>query len=78
MEGLEDRTVLSPISWNTTLAPTGRRLGTTKADWVGGVLPTSADDVTIDLTSGTVTHNTSRRRFGPQHHDERDHGPDLE
>ena len=58
-EGLEDRTLLSTIMWNTAVAPSGGDWDTA-SDWVGGVIPGAADNAVIDLTSsGTVTHATS-------------------
>ena len=58
IEGLEDRTLLSTITWDSTDYPTG---GTwdNAAHWVGGVLPGTADTAVIDLTSGTVTTGPS-------------------
>ena len=59
IEGLEDRTVLSTITWNTAVAPTGGDWDMS-GDWVGGVVPNSSNDVVINLTgSGTVTHSTA-------------------
>jgi len=54
IEGLEDRTLLSTITWDTADFPTG---GTwdTPGHWIGGVVPTSTVNAEIDLTSGTVT-----------------------
>ena len=50
--------MLSAIIWNTTTAPKGGDWDT-KGNWVGGVIPTASDSVTINLTSsGTVTHST--------------------
>src|SRR6202041_3460230 len=58
IEGLEDRTLLSTITWNTTAAPTGGDWDT-PGNWVGGVIPTASNNVVIDLaSSGTVTHST--------------------
>ena len=46
------------IVWNTTTAPTGGDWDT-PGNWVGGVVPTAANNVVINLTSsGTVTHST--------------------
>ena len=59
IESLEDRTVLSTIMWNTTVAPNGGDWDTA-ANWVGGVIPTASNDVVVDLTSsGTITHSKS-------------------
>src|SRR5690242_13489237 len=59
LEGLEDRTVLSTITWNTTAAPTGGDWDTA-GNWTGGVIPTAADNAVIHLTSsGTITHSKS-------------------
>ena len=56
---LEDRTLLSSISWNTTVSPTGGSWDV-GSNWVGGVVPGSTNDVVIDLTgAGTVTLNGS-------------------
>ena len=55
---LEDRIVLSPITWNTTAAPTGGDWDT-PGNWVGGVIPTASDTVVVNLpSSGTITHST--------------------
>ena len=55
-EGLEERVVLSTITWNTTVAPTGGDWDTA-GNWNGGVLPGPNDIAQISLTgSGTVTH----------------------
>ena len=48
LEGLEDRTLLSTIQWNTTAAPTGGAWDST-ANWQGGVVPTANDDAVITL-----------------------------
>ena len=58
IEGLENRTLLSTITWDSTDYPTG---GTwdNAAHWVGGVLPGTSDTAVIDLTSGTVTTGAS-------------------
>src|SRR4051794_33214463 len=50
-EDLEDRVVPSTIAWDSTNHPTGGDWDT-GANWVGGLVPTSADDVVINLTSG--------------------------
>ncbi len=59
IEGLEDRTLLSTITWNTATAPTGGDWDT-PGNWVGGNVPGPSNAVVIDLTgAGTVTHNTN-------------------
>jgi hypothetical protein len=57
LEMLEDRIVLSNITWNSTTAPNGGDWDTA-SDWIGGVLPGVADNAIINLTNGTITHNT--------------------
>ncbi len=55
---LEDRTLLSTIVWDSTDHPKGGSWDVA-ANWVGGVLPGSSNDVVIDLTAaGTVTLGT--------------------
>ena len=55
LEGLEDRTMLSTITWNNAVAPSGGDWDTGN-NWVGGNVPSSSDDAIINLTStGTVT-----------------------
>ena len=59
IEGMEDRTLLSTITWNTSVAPSGGDWDTA-SNWVGGVVPTASSNAVINLTSsGTVTHSTS-------------------
>ena len=50
MEGLEHRIVMSMITWNTTVAPTGGNWDS-GTSWTGGNVPTSADDAVITLPS---------------------------
>ncbi|MBI5758610.1 MAG: hypothetical protein HZA46_08840, partial [Planctomycetales bacterium] len=55
VERLENRLLLSSVTWD------GGGNGTNWSDplnWDGNVLPTSADDVTINFGSATVQHNT--------------------
>ena len=60
LEGLEDRLVLSTITWNTTVAPTGGNWDT-GSNWIGGLAPAASDDAVIDLTStGTVTLSSNQ------------------
>ena len=56
LEGLEDRTLLATITWNTTAAPTGGNWDT-PGNWNGGVVPGANDTAVIKgLTSpGTVS-----------------------
>src|SRR5208282_481847 len=59
IEGLENRALLSTITWNTTAAPTGGDWDT-GANWTGNVIPGPNDIAVISLTSaGTVTHSTA-------------------
>ena len=58
IEGLENRTLLSTITWDSADYPTGGTWDNT-AHWIGGVLPGTSDTAVIDLTSGTVTTGTS-------------------
>ena len=59
IEGLEDRVVLSTITWNTTAAPTGGAWDT-PGNWIGNAVPTSTDTAVINLSaSGTVTTGAS-------------------
>jgi hypothetical protein len=52
---LEDRPLLSSISWNTAVSPNGGSWDV-GANWVGGAVPGSGNDVVIDLSApGTVT-----------------------
>ena len=52
---IEDRTLLSTITWNTTAHPNGGDWDT-PGNWNGDAVPTSSDDAVIDLTSaGNVT-----------------------
>ena len=54
LEGLEDRTVLSTITWNTTAYPNGGNWDA-PGSWVGGVVPTSSNAVSITgLTAAEV------------------------
>jgi hypothetical protein len=55
---LETRVVPSTITWDNTNHPTGGDWDTT-ANWIGGKVPTGTDTAVINLTGGTVTHNTS-------------------
>ena len=58
IEGLEVRTLLSTITWDSTDYPTGGAWDTA-TNWQGGVVPGIADTAVIDLTSGTVTTGPS-------------------
>src|SRR3954451_6553735 len=59
IEGLEERLVLSTITWNSVAQPTGGDWDTA-SNWTGGVIPTASDTAVINLaSSGTVTHATS-------------------
>ena len=54
-ERLEERLVLSTVTWNSTANPTGGSWDLA-SNWVGGQLPGATDDVVINLAStGTVT-----------------------
>src|SRR5262249_40137399 len=54
MEGLESRTLLATILWNTTSSPAGGDWNVA-SNWVGGVVPGAGDVAVINLTSaGTV------------------------
>ncbi len=56
MERLEDRTLLSTITWNTTAAPNGGDWDT-GTNWNGNVIPGPNDIAVISLSSsGTVSH----------------------
>jgi hypothetical protein len=58
-EGLEDRIVLSTITWDSADYPTGGSWDVGQ-HWMGGVVPTSTDDAVIDLTSaGSVFLNSN-------------------
>ena len=57
VEGLEDRLVLSTILWDAANRPTGGAWNVA-SNWVGGHVPTAADDAVINLAAGTVTLNT--------------------
>ncbi len=50
-EGLEDRTVMSTITWNTTTAPTGGDWDTA-SNWVGGRVPGPSDTAKITGLAG--------------------------
>ena len=50
LETLEDRTVLSTITWNTSVAPTGGSWDVA-ANWTGGVVP--GPGVTAEITGLT-------------------------
>ena len=57
-ENLEDRVVLSTITWNTTVAPTGGDWDT-GSNWIGGVVPNATNDAVINLANpGLITHST--------------------
>ena len=59
IECLEDRTLLSTITWDTTDHPNGGAWDT-PGNWQGGVVPGTSDNAVIDLTgTGTVTTGTS-------------------
>src|SRR4051794_18517176 len=58
LEGLEDRTLLSTITWDTTNFPTGGDWDAT-ASWVGGKVPGASDDAVINLTSAGQVKLTS-------------------
>ncbi len=58
IEGLEDRTLLSQIVWDSTDYPSGGSWDTA-TNWIGGKVPGTADTAVIDLTSGTVTTGPS-------------------
>ena len=51
---LEDRTVLSTITWNTAVAPTGGSWDVA-SNWTGGVLPGPADTAKITGLTGAAT-----------------------
>ena len=59
LDGLEDRTLLATITWNTAVAPAGGDWNVA-ANWTGGVVPGSSDTAKITgLTSpGTVYLNS--------------------
>jgi len=54
VERLEDRTLLSTISWINTSGGDWDM----PANWSGSVVPTSTDDVVINLPGITVTHGS--------------------
>jgi putative surface-exposed virulence protein len=58
LEGLEDRTLLSTITWDNTNFPTGGDWDAT-ASWVGGKVPGQSDDAVINLTSAGQVKLTS-------------------
>ena len=71
IEGLEDRTVLSTILWDSTNHPTGGDWDT-GTNWVGGQVPTSTQDVVINLPRQRHGDAQQRRhRHGEQPDDER-------
>ena len=73
IEGLEDRIVLSTITWDSTDHPTGGSWDTA-SNRVGGVVPTSTEDAVIDLTStGTVTLSTGVTNTVNERHDQCEH-----
>ena len=55
LEALEDRTLLSAVSW---IGPNGGDWDT-KANWSTGLVPTSLDDVTINSAGSTINHAAS-------------------
>ncbi|MGO9921253.1 MAG: beta strand repeat-containing protein, partial [Isosphaeraceae bacterium] len=55
LESLEDRVVLSTITW---LNPQGGDWDTA-SNWKGGVLPGPSDNAVIDIAGITVTHNAT-------------------
>ena len=54
LEGLEDRTVLSTITWNTTLHPTGGSWDD-PSSWNGDVVPGVSDIAEIEGLTGSGT-----------------------
>ena len=56
IEHLEDRTVLSTITWNSAQVANGGSWDVA-SNWIGGVVPGPNDDAVINLNSGTVNVN---------------------
>ncbi len=59
IEGLENRTLLSTITWDSADYPKGGSWDT-PGNWIGDAVPTSTDTAVINLSSGgTVTTGPS-------------------
>jgi Bacterial Ig-like domain (group 3) len=58
VEALEGRVVPSTVTWDNTNHPTGGDWDTV-SNWIGGKVPTAVDTAVINLTGGTVTHDTT-------------------